>query len=222
VSRPWAVLFDLDGTLIDTIELLLRSARHAFSLHPGPGPTDAQWIAGIGTPLVSQLREWARTEEELTALRDAYRTYQHAHHDALTRCFDDVRETIQMLRARGHPIAVVTSKMDDMARRSLGWVDLSRDLDLLVAAGATSRHKPDPEPVQFALAQLGYTASEAAFVGDSPHDIAAGNAAGVISVGATWGPFARETLMAASPRFLIDHISDLPRLLDRLENATIP
>jgi pyrophosphatase PpaX len=221
LSRPFALLFDLDGTLIDSIELLLRSARHAFSQHPGPGPTDAEWIAGIGTPLVSQLREWARTEEELTALRDSYRTFQHTHHDALTRCFDDVRETIQLLRGRGHPIAVVTSKMDDMARRSLSWVDLSPDIDLLVAADATTRHKPDPEPVQFALSRLGYGPGEAAFVGDSPHDIAAGNAAGVISVAATWGPFSRETLTAASPRFLIQRISELPPLLDRLENATI-
>ncbi|MGH7648983.1 MAG: HAD hydrolase-like protein, partial [Gemmatimonadaceae bacterium] len=78
---------------------------------------------------------------------------------------------------------------------------------------------PDPEPVRFALAKLGRTPQDAMFAGDSPHDITAGNAAGVFTVGALWGPFTRETLEAARPDRLIADIRDLPPLVEALTAA---
>jgi pyrophosphatase PpaX len=80
-------------------------------------------------------------------------------------------------------------------------------------------HKPEPEPVLVALRELGYQPHEALFVGDSPHDIASGNAAGVTSVAALWGPFTREQLGQQSPSRYLDRITDLPALLDALERT---
>jgi pyrophosphatase PpaX len=77
-------------------------------------------------------------------------------------------------------------------------------------------HKPDPMPVRVALSELGYEPREALFVGDSPHDIKSGNAAGVISVAALWGPFTREQLRPYRPAEYLEKITDLPLLLDRL------
>src|SRR5690242_11306815 len=107
---PPAVLFDLDGTLIDSIELLLSSARHAFEGWHRGVPTEEEWIRGIGTPLVDQLREYAADEDEVALLLGRYRHYQREHHDRLTRCYDDVPEVVSALAERGHPLAVVTSK----------------------------------------------------------------------------------------------------------------
>src|SRR5919112_789385 len=84
-----AVLFDLDGTLIDSIELLLSSTRHAFEGR-ARAPTTEEWVRGIGTPLVDQLRQFADTEEDIAHLLGRYRSYQHEHHDRLTRCYDHV------------------------------------------------------------------------------------------------------------------------------------
>jgi pyrophosphatase PpaX len=81
------------------------------------------------------------------------------------------------------------------------------------------KHKPDPDPVLAALDELGYEAHEAIFLGDSPHDIASGNAAGVVSVAALWGPFTREQLEPYHPAHYLDRITELPDLIERLPEA---
>jgi len=214
--RPLAVLFDLDGTLIDTIDLLLESVRHAFRGRPH-APTDDEWRAGIGTPLAAQLRPYAADDRDLGLLVDGYRTYQSEHHDRLTRCYDDVVATVQGLRERGHPLGIVTSKADDVARRSLEHVGLMRYMRVLVGVNASTRHKPDPEPVRVALDRLGYAPRDAVFLGDSPHDVLAGNGAGVITVAALWGFFTRAMLEPAEPAYYIERPTDLVPLIDRLE-----
>jgi len=215
-SGTRAILFDLDGTLVDTIELLLSSVRHAFEGRAVRAPTTAEWIAGIGTPLAAQLRPYATDERDLHNLIQSYRAFQRAHHDPLTRCFDGVLPVVKQLSDSGHPLAVVTSKAADIAERTLRYVGLLPFMDVVVALESTQRHKPDPEPVQFALGRLGARAEEAVFVGDSPHDIAAGNAAGVTTIAALWGPFSRAALEVASPRYVLEHIDLLPELLTQL------
>jgi len=210
-----AILFDLDGTLIDTIELIVSSALHAFEGWPGAVPSEEDWIRGIGTPLVEQLRTYAPNEPDLAMLLERYRAYQHLHHDRLTRCYDGVPDVITRLADRGYPMAIVTSKASFIARRSLDWVRLGSFFPVVVGYDETTRHKPDPAPVLFALEKLGATADRAVFVGDSPHDIHAGNAAGVLTIAATWGPFSRETLAAAGPNHFIECLADLPGVLDR-------
>lgn len=216
MPRPLALLFDLDGTLLDTIELILTSARLTFAGRPGPVPSDAQWLAGVGTPLQTQLREFALDEADVEALTQRYRAFQVQHHDRLTRCFADAPATLAALEARGHPMAVVTSKATAVARRGLAFTGLEHFFPVVIGADDTTRHKPDPEPVRLALDRLGYTPSEALFVGDSTHDILAGRAAGVIAVAACWGPFARGDLEAAGADHLLGCLADLPGLIERL------
>jgi pyrophosphatase PpaX len=222
MARPGAVLFDLDGTLVDTIELLLSSMRHAFRSRPERAPTFEQWIAGIGTPLATQLRVYAANETELEELTEGYRSYQILHHDRLTRCYEGAVSVVEDLHRRGHPMAVVTSKGNGIARRTIEYVGLDRYLPVIVGVDSTRKHKPDPEPVYFALEQLGAPRETAAFVGDSPHDVAAGNAAGVTTIGALWGPFSREALVIASPTYLLEGIRELPGLLDSLSATKKP
>jgi pyrophosphatase PpaX len=219
--RAPALLFDLDGTLIDSIDLLLASLRHAFAGRPGLAPTDEQWIEGVGTPLVTQLRPWAADDNELQSLIGAYRDYQRAHHDRLTRTFHGTVEVIDALHARGHPMALVTSKASDLARRSLRFVGLERYMDSIVGFDDTTRHKPDAEPVRSALSMLGVAADRAVFVGDSPHDMRAGRAAGTLTAAALWGPFSREALAPTCPDYFLDQIADLPGLVDRLSGLAL-
>ena len=213
-TRP-AVLFDLDGTLIDTIELILSSARHAFDGWKRGTPSDEEWVRGIGTPLVNQLRAYAENDAEVAELLDRYRAHQNLHHDRLTRCYDDVPAVVARLAELGHPLGIVTSKASPIAHRSLAHVGLDGYFDVVVGFDETTRHKPDPEPVLAALRRLGVPAGRAVFVGDSPHDIHAGNAAEVLTVAALWGPFDRETLAAAGPNHFIECMADLPAVLAR-------
>jgi pyrophosphatase PpaX len=215
-----ALLFDLDGTLVDTITLLLESVRHAFKGRTGCVPTDEEWISGIGTPLSSQLRPYAIDEADVAALEQSYRGYQRAHLDRLTHAYSGVVDTLRELSERGHPMAVVTSKSNEMAIRTVAYVGLAPYFAAVVGMESTTRHKPDPAPVLYALEQLHAPVADAVFVGDSPYDIVAGNAAGTITVGAVWGFYARPVLESAHPTHLLEHISSLPALLDSLAATT--
>ena len=215
--QPLALLFDLDATLADSIALLLASFHHTFEAHDKAVPPDEEWIAGIGTPLITQMRHFVPTESEAQGMILTYREFQRTHHDEMLREFEGVDETLALLKSRGHPTALVTSKGNDLAHRALAWLHLARHIDLVVGMDSTERHKPNPDPVLHALAELGSTPSDALFLGDSPHDIEAGNAAGVTSVAALWGPFSRTVLERASPAYFLEHIRELPALVHRLD-----
>jgi pyrophosphatase PpaX len=217
-QRPLALLFDLDGTLADSIALLLAAFHHTFATHrPNFTPTDEEWIAGIGTPLITQMRQFVPTEDEAQQMILTYREFQRTHHDEMLREFEGVDETLALLKAQGHPTGLVTSKSNDLAHRALTWLHLTEHIDVVVGMDSTERHKPDPEPVLHALAVLGASPAGALFLGDSPHDIEAGNAAGVTSVAALWGPFSRTVLERASPTYFLEHIRELPALVGRLD-----
>ena len=215
MRRLPALLFDLDGTLVDTLELILTSMRHAFGARTG-APTDEQWRVGIGKPLRTQLREFAANEDDVEELAAAYRAHQRTHHDRLTVCYDRVVPTLEHLRARGHPMALVTSKAGDIAARSLAHVGLDRLMDAVISAESTTRNKPHPEPVLLACERLGVAPRDAVFVGDSPHDVEAGKAAGARTAAALWGFFPRAELETAGADFHLDDVIELPGLVESL------
>jgi len=214
-TRRPAVLFDLDGTLIDSIELILNSARYACEKLERECPSESEWMAGIGIPLFTMFGRYARDRDDCAALIAAYREYQLANHDRLIRCYDDVVSTVSALKDRGHELAIVTSKSEALAMRGLAHVGLARFMDTVVGCDCSSRHKPDPEPVRIALHRLACAPEEAIFLGDSVHDIHAGNAAGVTTIAATWGAFKRPDLAEGSPSAFLDRISGLVGLVDR-------
>jgi pyrophosphatase PpaX len=215
-----ALLFDLDGTLIDSIELILGSARYAFDGFAGHAPTDEEWRAGIGRPLQTVLREYAPDDVEAQRLFTRYREYQLEHHDRLVRAYAGVVDTLRGFAEAGHPMALVTSKSDWMAVKALVHVGLDQLIPVVVGCDTCVNHKPHPEPVERALALLGVSTSNAVFVGDSPHDVQSGLAAGVVTVGVTWGAFDRHELQEAGADVVIDRIEELPEILARFPAPT--
>jgi pyrophosphatase PpaX len=208
------VLFDLDGTLVDTVPFILAAARHAFEGYGG-GPTDAEWVAGIGTPLRAQLASFARAPEDVDGLVERYRAYWIEHHDRMTRAFDGALEVVASLAADGRPLAVVTAKVEAGAHRTLRHTGLLPYVQVVVGADSCARAKPHPDPVRLALARLGARPEGAVMVGDSPHDIAAGRAAGVRTIAALWGACGREALAAAGPDAYLADLRGLPEALAR-------
>jgi pyrophosphatase PpaX len=217
---PPAILFDLDGTLIDSIELILGSARHAFIGFAGHAPTDEEWRAGIGRPLQAVLREYAGEDAEADRLFQRYRAYQLEHHDRLIRPYDGILEIVQWLASTGHPMALVTSKSDWMAEKAMVHVGLDRLIPTIVGCDTCVNHKPHPEPVERALALLGVSADNAIFVGDSPHDVESGRAAGVMTVGVAWGAFTRHELERARADVVIDRVDELRDVVARFPAPT--
>jgi pyrophosphatase PpaX len=218
-TRPYAVLFDLDGTLIDSIALLLASMKHTFQGRSRK-PTDDEWIEGLGTPLPKQLTPYVESDEDRERLVNRYRTFQHENHDRLMSQYAGVIDTIALLYQRGHPLGVVTSKGNTMMERGLKFIGADDYIEVAIGYDSVHIHKPDPFPVRAALEKLEYQASEAVFVGDSPHDIKSGNDAGVVTIAALWGPFRRDQLEPYNPTYFLYDIKDLPPLLDRIAVPT--
>ena len=217
VTRPLTVLFDLDGTIVDSIELLTASMEHAFAGRT-VRPTVAEWVAGIERPLDDILRPWSADEQDLDLVRDRYRTFQRANHDAMTTAYPGAVETIRALHADGHALGIVTSKLEVGARRSLALIGVESCFSVVVGIDATTRHKPDPEPVRFALQALDEPAPQrAVFIGDSTHDMNAGRAAGVHTAAALWGPNARETLAPTVPTFWLERFDQVRPVVAGLE-----
>ena len=213
-----ALLFDLDGTLIDSIDLLIQSMECAF-IERTHRPTVAAWTAGIGRPLRVQLSEWAVDGDDVETLVTRYREFQDRHLERLTTIYPQVIETLGWAKARGHALGLVTSKGLGMTERSLSHVGLAGMFDVEVTVESTTRHKPLPEPVLFALDTLQIRTDRALFVGDSTHDMHAGKAAGVQTAAATWGPFSTDELRPTEPTFWLDSMADLKPIIESIETA---
>jgi pyrophosphatase PpaX len=209
-----ALLFDLDGTLVDSIELILASARFAFQDFSGRAPTDDEWRASIGRPLVDAFRDFVPDEGEAQRLMLRFREYQVANHDRLMRPYDGVVEVIRGFAAAGHPMALVTSKSDLLAQRGLVHIRLDDAIPVVVGCDSCTRHKPHPEPVERALGMLDVSPGDAIFVGDSPHDVECGRGAGVFTVGVTWGAFSPAAMHRSGADAVIEEISQLPGLVE--------
>lgn len=211
----FAVLFDLDGTLLDSIGLLLECMEYAFADREVV-PSRALWTAGIGTPLRRQMRDFAVAEHEIESVVARYRTHQHDNLERLTSLFPGARDTVAWARDAGVHVGVVTSKGRGMTLRSLSHVGLLEAFDIIITADDTIRHKPDPMPVQQALRALGVSPERALFVGDSTHDMRAGRAAGTYTGAALWGPFSREQLTDTEPTHWLSTMGEVPPLVASL------
>jgi len=211
--RPDAVLFDLDGTVVDTIPHILASFRHATADVLGAALPDDELMHHVGVPLARQMRYFTDDEEVAERLLASYRAFNHRTHDEMARLYPNTRTALERLAAAGIPMGIVTSKSRMMAERAIHLFELERFFSVVVTADDTPVHKPDPLPVVHGAGLLGVEPTRTVYVGDSPADIESGNAAGAATVAATWGVASPERLRAAGPDAVIDDIAELPALL---------
>ena len=207
------VLFDLDGTLLDSVPLILSAYRHVMALHLGHVPPDGPFLAGIGTPLITQLRGFGRDEDEVQGMLVDFRAYFTEHHDTGIRFFPGAADVVRSLHAAGVPLGLVTSKKQASSRRGLAMLGVLNCFSVLVCADDVQNPKPHGEPVFMALDALGADARSTVFVGDSTHDLASGRSAGVCTAAAMWGPNSRESLAPYEPTWWLDAPGDLLPLL---------
>lgn len=200
MPRFGTVLFDLDGTVVDTRELIRQSHRHAITSVLGRDMPDDELLANVGRPLIEQMA--AFDADRAQDLLEAQRAWNHAHTAELIRPYPGVAEMLAGLKAAGCHTGVVTSKSGPTVQMAFDALpEVAEHIDVLVAVEDTPVHKPGPDPVLLALARLGVDAADACYVGDAPFDIAAGRAAGVTTVGVTWGFFPRDAVADADVVF---------------------
>jgi pyrophosphatase PpaX len=223
-----AILFDLDGTLIDTTDLILRCFDHTWQTVCGICHARDQVLATFGIPLREAMHRLLAVKEEAQSgpdldlasntqakaalveqLLTTYRAFNITNHDTLAKPFEKAAQVVSTLRSRGYVIAVVTSKSRELATRGLQLCALDALVDEAIFMEDTVRHKPEPEPILAALERLQVHSSAAVYVGDSFHDIVAGRRAGVKTIAAAWGPMPRTELERECPDILAESITDL-------------
>jgi pyrophosphatase PpaX len=213
-----AILFDLDGTLLDT-DVYISGAFNAVLLDAGLGPLDVErYRAVIGQPLADCYRHLAPGLDPVR-LCEQHRVWQTRHLD-LVKPMSGASELLESLRARGLKVAVVTTRSQRSSTPSLERSGLLSLLDTVVSAEDVSRHKPDPEPLRVALARLGVSPARAAMVGDTSADVDAGRAAGVqVVVGVDFGSVG-PAIADTNPDAVLSRLSDLIEVLgSRLPEA---
>lgn len=202
-----AALFDFDGTLVDTTEMIHQGMRHATAEVLGREDIPREiLLANVGQPLPRQMELIDAEKAEL--LLEAYRRHHEENHDALIQEFPGIEKSLSRLRSAGIKVAVVTSKRLVSVEMALNnFPDLRNVVDRFVTLEDTTEHKPHPEPLLRGLELLGgVPKEEAAYVGDSPFDVEAAKAAGLTSVAVSWGAFSEDRLREAEPGHLVPDI----------------
>jgi pyrophosphatase PpaX len=180
------VLFDLDGTVIDSGAMILASFRHATRTVLRREIPDEELLEGVGG---ATLREQMQVldKERVDELVDVYRAHNRTLHDELQAC-EGMLDALRLLQREGRRLGIVTSKRRvgiELAFAALP--ELADRFDVAIGTDDTERHKPHPDPILLALERFHAPREEAAFVGDSPFDVQAAKAAGVFAVAVTWG-----------------------------------
>lgn len=205
-------LFDLDGTLIDSNDLIMEAFRHTMRKHLGTVPDEKRWRAGFGRPLRPQLANFARDAGQASRMVDTYRDFTDLHHDRLLRPFPGIDGALAALRRGGARLGIVTSKTNGLARRGLARCGLDGRFEVVIGMDDAQPHKPHPAPVRAALRQLSADAGRTVFIGDSPYDMQAGRAAGVRTAAVLWGAFPRDELDPQSPDYWLADPADITTL----------
>jgi pyrophosphatase PpaX len=210
-NKITTILFDLDGTLIDTNELIITTYLHTLEKYypskyqredvlPFLGPTLHEAFGSINPDLV----------EEMVL---EYRAFNIANHDELVTEFAGVFETVQSLKDKGYKLGIVTTKRHDVTLKGLRLMDLERFFEVVVTYDHVSKTKPDPEPIFKALEQLDSTPEETMMVGDNYHDILAGKNAGTVTAGCAWSIKGRDYIAKYEPNYILENMADLLTIL---------
>ncbi|RLL46635.1 pyrophosphatase PpaX [Oceanobacillus piezotolerans] len=204
------VLFDLDGTLIDTNELIIASFTHTFK-HYELNFTREEIIEFNGPPLVETFTNI--DPDRVDEMIDVYREHNLRVHDNYVEAFPYVLETLKQLKERDIKIGIVTTKMTDSVNRGLKIAKLEGLFDTMVTLDDVTHPKPHPEPVLKAMKALDAKASTTLIVGDNSHDIESGQNAGVKTAGVAWSFKGRERLQQLNPTYMLEDMRDLLKIV---------
>jgi pyrophosphatase PpaX len=202
------VLFDLDGTVIDSGAIILASMRHAAKEVLGAEPPDEELMAAVGGPgLEAQMR--ALSPDRVDELVSVYRAHNEPLHAGLM-CCPGIDDVLVQLKDEGRRLGIVTAKRRKTVELAFAQIPIEHLFETVVGGDETERHKPDPEPLLLALERMNAQPEETAYVGDAPFDVRAAKAAGIFSVGVTWGGIhTRERLEQEEPDALVDTPAEL-------------
>jgi pyrophosphatase PpaX len=208
VVRFPVILFDLDGTVVDSGAIILASMRHATREVLGEEFGDDELLQAVGGPgLEAQMAVFA--PDQVDELVRVYRAHNEPLHDTL-ECCAGMDAALAALKERGHRLGIVTAKRRSTVDLAFARLPLEHFVETIVGGDETERHKPDPQPLLLGAERLGADPAATAYVGDSPFDVRAAKAAGMFAVAVTWGRIHdRSRLEAEEPDAIVDRAEEL-------------
>jgi pyrophosphatase PpaX len=206
-----AVVFDLDGTVVDSVELIIVSFQHAIRTVLGREISREESVVWVGMPLREQMEKFS--PERADELVEAYREFNHREHDRMLTLYEGIEDLLHALRRAGVKVGLVTSKSRFTTQMAFDLTGIESYFESVVCAGEASGDKPSPDPILACLQQLGVEPSAAVYVGDSPSDIQAALAAGTAAIAVAWGVFSADRLRAEKPDVLVHTIPELAEIL---------
>ncbi|MBO8173192.1 MAG: pyrophosphatase PpaX [Bacillaceae bacterium] len=206
------VLFDLDGTLIDTNELILHTFEYTLEKYfPGKYSRE-DIIAHLGDTLIKQMERFG--PEIADELVETYREYNEQIHDDYVREFPGVRVTVEQLHRMGIRMGIVTTKQRRTAEMGVHFIGLRSYMGAFITYQDTRKHKPHPEPILMAMEQLRAEPESTLMVGDSRFDLEAAHNAGIDSVAVSWSLKGIDHLKQYHPTYIIDDMSQLIEIVE--------
>jgi HAD superfamily hydrolase (TIGR01509 family) len=208
-----SLIFDLDGTLADTLPLIYEAFNDAFEPVTGERMTPEEIRGMFGPPDNYVIRDRVEPEQREAALARYAATYERRHQE-LVELFDGMDRLLADLHTQGVRLAVVTGKSRSTALMTLDLLGVLDRFDVVYAGDDVERQKPDPMALSMALNDLAHDdLGSAAMIGDSAADMLAGKRAGIATIGVLWGSPDHKDLLAASPDVICETIPDLREAL---------
>lgn len=203
----YGVLFDLDGTILNTDLLIEKSFRYVFSKYKPEYELSYEEVLSFMGPSLKDTFALYFDKDMIDELVDCYRGYNISHHNDFVTIYPHIEETLQTLKNKGYKMAIVTTKMTDVARLGLDLFDLTHYFDCVIGMNEVNKVKPDPEGVLKALDTLG--CKQGVMVGDNKSDILAGKNASIHTIGVKWTPKGYKELEELNPDLMIDDMSEI-------------
>lgn len=204
------ILFDLDGTLVDSMPLIKKSYYSVFS--ELDIPWDETYMINLSTlPLKESAKIYAgpKQDEFLTSFRKFYLS----EHDKLMKMFPGTREMLQLLKSQDYRLGIVTSKTRAGTTACLDFLEITNLMDVIITTDDATNHKPHPEPLIKAMELLSVSADDTLFIGDSSLDLIAAKSAGIQVAYVTWGAGTTNEIQRFEPNYVLENWSQLAHIL---------
>ena len=205
------VLFDLDGTVIDSNQLILDNFKYVFEVAlPHVKLKEEDYLMFIGPTLKQSISKYTTSEEELNRIIEMYRKRNVELHDLYVKPYDGAKILFQRLKEKGIKIGIVSSKMHYLIKRGLAISELREYVDYIVGSDDVENHKPHPEPILKAIEF--FQTQNAIYVGDHPNDILAAKNAKIPSIGVMYS-WVKDELKKSNPTYLVYSLLEIEEVI---------
>lgn len=215
MKKELGILFDLDGTVLYTDALIKETFKVVFEKYkPGYTLKEEELLSFLGPSLKETFSKYFEEEmiEELIAY---YHQFNHSHHEQYVYIYPEVEKTLQFLKQKGYPLAIVTTKMKEAAYVGLDTFNLTKYFDVVIGLDDVKETKPNPEGIYLAIKELG--CNKAVMIGDNVSDIMAGKNAGVYTIGVKWTPKGYQSLADLKPDLMIERMDEIISFIERID-----